>query len=520
MRAPILAAVFLSAAAAAAAQTAGSQPGQLFESGVSARALGMGSAFTAIADDAGALYYNPAGLALMSGRSVEAMHAALYGGAAFDYLGYGQNMPKTEGGWGAEVLRLGVGGIEARDAADNQIGTFGYSDLGFGAGFGVADAFVDDLALGAAVKAESRSLPGASSRLFGVDFGAQYGPFCSDRLTAGLTLVNMASLAQGDTSDRLAPGARLGAAYQAAGPLLLAADVSQLGDYRAGAEYRYGPFALRAGWTSGGPTFGGGVLIKDSLSFDVAVLDSSALGVSERVSVGYRFGAYREKSRSSAALESLVKGIAALRKRAYVEAGRLLDLAIADEPSVGRKPRIDGGGWKRKGARLRRLLDGLELAARPEDQEELLAPTVMAELTDSAVQSLIAERLDDAMLLAEVAAGEGPRDSVYARLPEAMAKATGKPLDRRSIMPVAAFVNDRVRRNNDALYAKRFAEAVEYCRQNTRVEPENALAWERLGSAYLKAGKKEEAAESYRKSLSLDPTNRTLRDFLQTYFPR
>jgi tetratricopeptide (TPR) repeat protein len=517
MRAPSLAAFLLSAAAAAGAQTVGSAPGQLFETGVSGRALGMGSAFTAVADDASALYYNPAGLGLLSGRRAEAMHAALYGGAAFDYLGYGQNLPKTEGGWGAEVLRLGVSGIEGRDSSDNPTGSFGYSELGFGAGFGLADVFIDDLALGAGVKGVSRSLAGQSNRLFGADLGAQYGPFYRERATVGLVLSNALGLAQGDTSDRLARGARLGASYQVLGPVLLAADASDLGDFRAGAEYRYGQFALRAGWTSGGPTFGGGAVILDSLSFDVAVLDSSALGVSERVSLGYRFGAYRTKGRSSTALERLVNALAALRKRDYVEGGRLLDEAVADEPSVGRKPRIDGGGWGRKRAALRRLLDGLDLAARPQEQEELRAPTVMADLAERAILSLIEGKLDDAMLLSQVAAGEGPRDSVYARLPQAMARASGRPLDRAGIMPVAAFVRDRVRRTNDAFYAKRFPAAVEACRQNTLVQPDSAPAWERLGSASYAAGDRAAAAAAYAKSLTLDPSNAKLKEFIRTH---
>jgi tetratricopeptide (TPR) repeat protein len=518
MRITGLVVLLMSCAAAAGAQTTGSQPDQLFESGVSARALGMGSAFTAVADDASSLYYNPAGLGLISGRRLEAMHASLYGGAAFDYLGYGQNLPRTEGGWGVEVLRLSIGGIEVRDANDNQTGTIGYSDLGVGAGFGLADVLIDDLSLGVGFKGESRSLASVSSRLFGIDAGAQYGPFWNEKITAGLTLTNLASVAQGDTSDKLTPGARLGAAYQVAPPFLLAADISQTGDLRAGAEYRYNAFALRGGWTSGGPTFGGGVLIQDALAFDVAVLDSPTLGVSERISLGYRFGAFRTKTHSSTALNRLIEGIDELAKRDYVEAGGLFDSAVADEPAVGRKPRIDGGGWKRKSKRLRLLLDGLDLAEHPERQEELRAPTVMAELTEKAVQALVADRLDDAMMLAQVAAGEAPRDSIYARLPLAMSKAAGKPLDRAGIMPLGAFVSDRMRRTNDAFYAHRYSAAVEYCRQVTLVAPESALAWERLGSAYFKAGKMAEAEASYRRSMALDPKNRKLKDFLEAHF--
>lgn len=517
MTTPALAVLLLLGAGAARGQTVGSSPGQIFSAGASARALGMGSAFTAVADDASSLYYNPAGLGALSQRRAEAMHAALYGGAAFDYLGYSQNLPHQEAGWSLEALRLGVGGIDGRDAADDPTGTLGYSELGLGAGFGLADVAVDGLSLGAGVKMDERSLAGESNRLFGADAGAQYGPFLDERATVGLALQNLLSVAQGATEDRLAPSVRLGAAVQVADPLLVTADVSNVGDVRAGAEYRFGPLALRAGWTSGGPTFGGGVLVDHTLSFDVAVLDSPTLGTSERFSMGYRFGAYKSEETRKSAVFLLIQALDALHARDYLKAGQLLDQAVAEDPAVGRLPRIEGGDWKRKAQRLHRLLDGLALEAQPDGQDELKAPTVPADLAEKAIADLIEEsRFDDAMLLSEVAAGEAPRDSVFSRLPQAMAQAAGQGVARSQIMPVAAFIEDRQRRTNAALYAKRYSAAVEACRQVTLVVPDNALAWERLGSAYYRAGEARQAAAAYARSLKLDPSNARLREFIQT----
>ncbi len=48
----------------------GTTGAQFLEIGVSARADGMGGAFVAVADDASALYYNPAGLVQLGGREV------------------------------------------------------------------------------------------------------------------------------------------------------------------------------------------------------------------------------------------------------------------------------------------------------------------------------------------------------------------------------------------------------------------------------------------------------------------
>ena len=61
------------------AESAG-QAGAYLKMGVGARALGMGSAFTAVADDSTASFWNPAGLAKMKKPEASFMHANLING--------------------------------------------------------------------------------------------------------------------------------------------------------------------------------------------------------------------------------------------------------------------------------------------------------------------------------------------------------------------------------------------------------------------------------------------------------
>lgn len=69
-------------------QGSAGQAGEFLRYGVGAKALGMGRAFTSIADDGSALYWNPAGLTNLdkNGATVMFMHLPLQEGASFNYL--------------------------------------------------------------------------------------------------------------------------------------------------------------------------------------------------------------------------------------------------------------------------------------------------------------------------------------------------------------------------------------------------------------------------------------------------
>src|SRR4051812_23561970 len=58
----------------------------LFTIGAGARSMAMGGAFTAVADDASAPYFNPAGLAYLDEHQLMVMHAPLYFDSSYNYL--------------------------------------------------------------------------------------------------------------------------------------------------------------------------------------------------------------------------------------------------------------------------------------------------------------------------------------------------------------------------------------------------------------------------------------------------
>ena len=103
--------------------------GAFMENGAGARALGMGSAFTAIADDPSATFWNPAGLAVMSRRQILAMHEEAFGGLVKrDFGAYVQPvnwnlLGGDAAGFGVSIFRLGVDDIPMTAQLEDQLDT-------------------------------------------------------------------------------------------------------------------------------------------------------------------------------------------------------------------------------------------------------------------------------------------------------------------------------------------------------------------------------------------------------------
>lgn len=90
--------------------------GDAFSLGVGGRSLALGGATVAGPFDATAAYWNPAGMNLLSGRYVTAMHAETFGSLLnHDYLSYIDARPRDSSlirAWGAYIYYLGGGGIK------------------------------------------------------------------------------------------------------------------------------------------------------------------------------------------------------------------------------------------------------------------------------------------------------------------------------------------------------------------------------------------------------------------------
>lgn len=98
--------------------------GAFMADGGGARALAMGSAFVAVADDASASFWNPAGLLDLPGRQLVMMHSERFGDLIDrDFVSYAQPLRGEPGSWrdgafGVSVIHLAVDDIPFTEHID------------------------------------------------------------------------------------------------------------------------------------------------------------------------------------------------------------------------------------------------------------------------------------------------------------------------------------------------------------------------------------------------------------------
>jgi hypothetical protein len=308
--------------------------GEFMAVGGGARALGMGGAFAAVANDASTVYWNPSGVSGFDKRQALFMHSERFGQLInFNFASFVMPTtllaPEREASFGFALIHLGIddipitkdlpilndngNGILERDLGEElapyTLGSIPWESNNDFALFGSFAMKTDYGRVGGTLKLlYSDAVAGYSSTGIGLDLGYLYRDLLP-RFDVGVKLQDITgtyiSWSSG-TNEFITPSVKLGTAYTLKHPslngaILIVADAdvyfenrrngSQFWMGRASSDLHVGgelqfqeKVMVRGGIDSGNPTAGAGVRFS-FLGFDYAYLHHDDFEATHRVSV-------------------------------------------------------------------------------------------------------------------------------------------------------------------------------------------------------------------------------------------
>ena len=167
----------------------GTTAAEFLQIGVGPRAMAMGGAFVATADDASALYWNPAGLSRMPRSEAIVTHSEWLADINFDYFGVGLDLGAF-GTLGLSVTMLSVPDMLVR-TEDRQEGTgeiFDAGDMALAVSYG--SAITDRFSVGVTAKFIQQRIWHSTATGFAIDLGTQFRTDFFGGLTIGAVLYN------------------------------------------------------------------------------------------------------------------------------------------------------------------------------------------------------------------------------------------------------------------------------------------------------------------------------------------
>lgn len=298
-------AVLCGSVLAAGSGWAAQYAGAFLETGMGPRAAGMGGAFSALADDPAAPFWNPAGLIRSQGQGVLASLQPLSLDRRQQGLAYALNR-RNELAFGLAWQHAGAGQLVARAADGTPLGRIEDGENAYQVAMARALGKRAALGLGLKVLRHTIDTPQtgkSTGRGSGFDLGLQV--YLDPRLTLAATLrnlrgsldwkVNRASSQTSNTTDELSADVGLGLAYRPWAALVLAAEGHRTdaeSHLSLGGEWRASPLlTLRAGLgrigAGAAPAFGLSLrpMRRDHLQLHYAYTTDD-LGAGNRVNAG------------------------------------------------------------------------------------------------------------------------------------------------------------------------------------------------------------------------------------------
>jgi len=246
----------------ASANQDGTSTAQFLRIAQGARAEGMGGAFTAIADDAYAVSWNPAGLSQITRHELALNHLKYIDSINSEFSSFVMPVNSLNGSLAASLTYLNFGSIDKLDQFGNPLGGDNSVNAYSGA-ISWGQAVSDRLGLGVTGKYFKQDLAGNTAAGFAGDVGGLLF-LVPDRVSVGAALLNLGpKIKSGSTAEPIPLTSRLGVAWHAI-PKQLVLDIDAEKErassitMHVGGEYTYqNKFVIRGGYQDNKETRGG-----------------------------------------------------------------------------------------------------------------------------------------------------------------------------------------------------------------------------------------------------------------------
>ncbi len=285
--------------------------------GKGAKPVSMGEAYTALANDVNAVYWNPGGLGEIKKQEVMASYLKYVVDINSGYFGY--VLPLSRGGLGIGVTYLDYGKIESTTEEDpTGENTAYYRPYDISAVIGYGRKINEKISLGVNLKGICENIDGYTAQGVAIDLGMLYDLPVED-LILGFTVKNLGVQTKAFIEEKhdLPLVCNLGLGYMLlSNSFRLGLDLSQPeeGDFgvNVGGEYIWREMvSLRLGYKSAGEDlktgsskdgltgFGIGLGVNMKVYYlDYAFVPFNELGDTHRVSIGMKWGGARVEDKS------------------------------------------------------------------------------------------------------------------------------------------------------------------------------------------------------------------------------
>jgi tetratricopeptide (TPR) repeat protein len=305
---------------------------------VGARGVGMGGAFCGVADDVGAIYWNPGGLGQLERKEVSFMYLKWWEGINYQFLGYAHPLGRN-GVLGGSVNYLTISDIDGYSEGGMPSNNLTAYDLAVTLSYSrklmgnkkISEQWKTGLFGGINVKFIQEKLDDKSAVAYALDIGSLYKTPV-ENLSFGFNVQNLGGeIKFVKEGDKLPLNIKLGTGYRLLnGDILLALDYNLPADndgyINMGVEYwLWDIISLRMGYGSNnevekGISYGLG-MNNGEIGIDYAFEPYGILGDTHRVSLSWRFGKdYRANLVEVRVKEYNKQGVRDYRKKDYINA--------------------------------------------------------------------------------------------------------------------------------------------------------------------------------------------------------